>query len=49
MDEEDNADKVAEEDEANARRSQITCSTKRKDEVNVATTVVSRLHQEVQE
>ena len=45
----DKADKVVEEDEANTRRSQTTCKTKRKDEVDVATTVVSRLHQEGQE
>ena len=43
------ADKVAAEDEAKSRHLHTTCRTKRKDEVDVATTVESRLHQEVQE
>ena len=45
----DKADKVVAEDEANARRSQTTCKTKRKDEVDVASTIVSRSHLEGQE
>ena len=44
----DEADKIAVEDKANARHLHITCRTKRKDEVDVTTTVVSRSHQEVQ-
>ena len=44
----DEADKVAAEDKANARRSHTTCRTKCKCKVDVATTVVSQLHQEVQ-
>jgi hypothetical protein len=49
LDEEDEADKVGAEDVANACHSHNTCRTKRKDKVDVATTVVSRSHQEVQE
>ena len=49
LDKEDEADKVGAEDVANARHSHNTCRTKRKEEVDVVTTVVSQLHQEVQE
>ena len=49
MDKEDEADKVGGEDVANARHSHNTCRPKCKDEVEEATTVVSRLHQEGQE
>ena len=47
MDKEDEADKAGAEDVANARHSHNTCRTKRKDEVDVATTTtgVSRSHQ----
>ena len=43
----DEADEVAVEDKANASRLHTTCRTKLKDKVDVATTVVSQLHQEV--
>ena len=46
---EDEADKVAVEDVVNARHLQTTFRTKRKVEVDVVTTGVSRLHQEGQE
>ena len=45
LDKEEEADKVAVEDVANARHSQTTCKVK----VDVATTGVSQLHQEGQE
>jgi hypothetical protein len=45
----DEADKVVVKDKVNARHSHTTCRTKFKEEVDVATTVVSQLHQEVQE
>ena len=48
-DEEDKADKVKTEGVANARHLHNTCRTKRMDKVDVATMVVSQLHQEVQE
>ena len=49
MVEADEADEVAAEGEDKAHRLHTTCKTKRTDEVDVATTVVSQLHQEVQE
>ena len=48
VEEEDEADKVAVADVANARHSQTTCKTKRRVEVDVATGG-SRLHQAEQE
>ena len=49
VDKVDEADKVEAEDKSNTHRLHTTYTIKRKAEVAVETTVVSQLHQEVQE